>query len=208
MNIDQLNNIYLIYREKAACAVFFILFRRWRFISFTELRVNSQIRVPEVRVIDEAGNSLGVVTVNDAVRMAEERALDLVEISPAAKPPVCKLLNYGKYRYEQLKKDKESRKNQHVVVVKEVQIRPNIDKHDLGIKLNHALEFLEKGFKVKFVIRFRGREMEYKEQRGKEMLDQVFAHLANKGVMEGDPFREDKLIIFTMMPIKKIEKEK
>lgn len=196
----------MIYREKTACAVFFILFRRWRFISFTELRVNSQIRIPEIRVIDEAGNSLGVVSVNDAIRMAEERGLDLVEISPSAKPPVCKLLNYGKFRYEQLKKDKEARKNQHVVVVKEVQIRPNIDKHDLGIKLNHAVEFLDKGFKVKFVIRFRGREMEYKEQRGKEMLDQVFAHLANKGQMEGDPFKEDKLIIFTMMPIRKIEK--
>jgi len=185
------------------CRLFYFL-RRWRFISFTELRVNSQIRIPEIRVIDEAGNSLGVVTVNDAIRMAEERGLDLVEISPSAKPPVCKLLNYGKFRYEQLKKDKEAKKNQHMVVVKEVQIRPNIDKHDLGIKLNHALEFLEKGFKVKFVIRFRGREMEYKEQRGKEMLDQVFAHLANKGVMEGDPFKEDKLIIFTVMPIKKI----
>jgi len=144
-----------------------------------------------------------VVSVNDAIRMAEERNLDLVEISPSAKPPVCKLLNYGKFRYEQLKKDKEARKNQHVVVVKEVQIRPNIDKHDLGIKLNHAIEFLDKGFKVKFVIRFRGREMEYKEQRGSEMLDQVFKHLANKGQIEGDPFKEDKLIIFTMMPIKK-----
>ena len=173
-------------------------------ISFTELRVNSQIRVSEVRVIDETGNSLGVMTVNDAIKKAEERATDLVEISPAAKPPVCKLLNYGKYRYEQIKKDKEARKNQHVVVVKEIQSRPNIDKHDLGIKLEHALEFLEKGFKVKFVIRFRGRELEYKDIRGAEMLDQVFKHTAGKGQLEADPLKEERSIIFVMMPTKKV----
>jgi translation initiation factor IF-3 len=172
-------------------------------ISFTELRINSQIRVSEVRVIDEQGNSLGVMTVNDAIKKAEERATDLVEISPGAKPPVCKLLDYGKYRYAQLKKDKEAKKNQHVVVVKEIQIRPNIDKHDLQIKLDHANEFLDKGFKVKFVIRFRGRELEYKEQRGSEMLDVIYKHTAGKGQLEADLLREEKSIILVLMPTKK-----
>lgn len=172
-------------------------------ISFSELRINSQIRVSEIRVIDEQGNSLGVMTVNDAIKKAEEKGTDLVEISPSAKPPVCKLLDYGKYRYEQLKKDREAKKNQHVVVVKEIQVRPNIGKHDMQIKLNHANEFLDKGFKVKFVIRFRGRELEYKDIRGTELLDEIFKYTAGRGQLEGDPFKEDKLIIFVLVPTKK-----
>jgi translation initiation factor IF-3 len=181
----------------------FYFFKEVERISFTELRTNSQIRVSEVRVIDDQGNSLGVMSVPDAVKKAEEKGADLVEVSPNAKPPVCKILDYGKYRYEQLKKDKEAKKKQHVVVVKEVQVRPNIDKHDLGIKLEHANEFLIKGFKVKFVIRFRGREMEYKEQRGKEITDLIFKNVSLNGALEGEPFKEDKLIIFTIMPNKK-----
>lgn len=172
-------------------------------ISFQELRTNLQIRAKEIRVIDDKGVSLGIMKVPDAVKVAEERGMDLVEISPNAAPPVCKLLDYGKYRYEQIKKDKENKKKQHVIVIKEIQVRPNIDPHDLGIKLKHAEEFFEKQYKVKFVIRFRGREMEYKSKRGPEMTDKIVNTLSAIAELENPVVNEDKTIIFTMQPRKK-----
>lgn len=172
-------------------------------ISFQELRTNLQIRAKEIRVIDDKGVSLGIMKVPDAVKVAEERGFDLVEISPNAAPPVCKLLDYGKYRYEQIKKDKENKKKQHVIVIKEIQVRPNIDPHDLGIKLRHAEEFFAKGYKVKFVLRFRGREMEYKAKRGPEMTDKIINALSVNAELESQVVNEDKTIIFMMQPRKK-----
>lgn len=172
-------------------------------ISFTELRINEGIRVHELRVIDEKGVSLGILKKDEALRLANERGTDLVEISPNAKPPVAKLLDYGKFKYEQLKKDKVAKKNQQVIVVKEIQLRPNIDKHDLMIKNNHAVEFLEKGFKVKYVLKFRGRELEYKEEKSKMLIEEVMKALAEKGEMDGPLANEDRSVIFMMQPRKK-----
>ncbi|HPI02951.1 MAG TPA: translation initiation factor IF-3 [Candidatus Goldiibacteriota bacterium] len=180
----------------------FYHFRRCN-ISFTELKVNEQIRAFEMRVIEENGNSLGILKKDEALKLADSRNLDLVEISPNAKPPVCKLLDYGKFKYEQLKKDKVARKNQIIIVVKEVQFRPNIDKHDLGIKLTHAHEFLEKGFKVRFAIKFRGRELEYKEVKSKFLIDETMKALSDIGELENPPATEDRTIIFQMQPRKK-----
>lgn len=124
-------------------------------------------------------------------------------MSPNAKPPVCKLIDYGKYRYDQTKKEKLNKKKQHVIVVKEIQVRPNIDPHDLSIKLNHAMEFLDKGNKVRFSIRFRGREMEYKATRGPEMTGKIIKALAEKGEVETPPMSEEKELIFIIQPRKK-----
>jgi len=143
------------------------------------------------------------MAIQEAVRIADERGTDLVEISPNAAPPVCKLMDYGKFRYEQIKKDKVSKKKQHVIVVKEIQVRPNIDPHDLEIKLKHAVEFLKKEFKVKFVLRFRGRELEYKETRGKDLYDKLMNYVSADGDLENAPFKDERNIIFTVAPKKK-----
>ena len=127
------------------------------------MRINDDIRVREVRVIDENGQQLGIMATRDAVRIAEEHHLDLVEISPQARPPVCKILDYGKYRYEQQKREKEARKNQKVFEIKEVKLRPGIEDHDFGVKFKNAARFLQEGNKVKVTIMFRGRELSHPE---------------------------------------------
>ncbi len=126
-------------------------------------RVNEQIRVPKIRLIDENGEMIGVVTPSEGMRRAEEAGLDLVEVSPNAEPPVCKILDYGKYKYEMQKKANEARKKQKTVDVKEIKIRPGIEEHDYGVKLRNAQRFLEEGDKVKVTLRFRGREMAHQE---------------------------------------------
>ncbi len=127
------------------------------------VRVNGKIRAREVRVIDAEGGQLGVLTLGDAIAMARTRGVDLVEIAPNANPPVCKLIDYGKYRYEQAKKDKEAKKHQHANKVKEIQLSANIDPHDFSVKLQHAIDFLCEEMKVKVSLRFRGREMAHQE---------------------------------------------
>ncbi len=125
--------------------------------SFT--RINGKIRAREVRVIGVEGNQLGVIALNDALGLARQHGVDLVEIAATANPPVCRLVDFGKYRYEQAKKEKESKKHQHASMVKEIQLSPRIDPHDLGIKTGHAIDFLCEDMKVKVALRFRGREM-------------------------------------------------
>lgn len=132
-------------------------------IATKELQINEQIRDDEVRVIDDKGGQLGIMSARDAQKIADERDLDLVKISPAAKPPVCKIMDYGKYRFEQAKKEKEARKNQHVMEVKEIRLSLNIDVADFQTKAKHAAKFLQAGNKVKVSIRFRGREMGHPE---------------------------------------------
>lgn len=127
------------------------------------MRVNREIRAPRVRVIDRDGNQLGVLTLMDAIGRAEQVGLDLVEIAPTADPPVCKIIDFGKYRYQQTKKEKESKKSQHQVKVKEIKVKPSTDEHDLQTKLRHAREFIAKGNKVKITCMFRGREMAHPE---------------------------------------------
>jgi translation initiation factor IF-3 len=130
-------------------------------VSFT--RVNGKIRAREVRVIDSDKKQLGVLPLGDAINLARIQGVDLVEIAPNATPPVCRLVDFGKYRYEQAKQEKEARKHQHANKVKEVQLSPNIDPHDFGVKLQHAINFLCEDMKVKITLRFRGREMAHKE---------------------------------------------
>ncbi len=169
------------------------------------MRVNNAILAKEVRVVDENGNSMGVMETGNALKIADDKGLDLVEISPNANPPVCKLINYSKYKYEQIKKDKAAKKKQHTIVVKEIQIRPNINIHDLEIKLRHASDFLDKLYRVKFVIKFQGREgrLEYKETKGQEIYKKVIEYLAGKGELEKEPVREEQSITFLILPVKK-----
>ena len=123
------------------------------------MQINEDIRDREVRVVTDGGEQLGIMSAKEALRKAEERNLDLVKISPNAKPPVCKIMDYGKYRFEQSKREKENRKNQRVIEIKEIRLSLNIDTHDFETKVNHAHKFLKAGNKVKVSIRFRGREM-------------------------------------------------
>jgi translation initiation factor IF-3 len=134
------------------------------------LRINREIRAPRVRVIDKDGGQLGVLPIGDALIRAEQAGLDLIEIAPTAEPPVCKIIDYGKYRYQMTKKEKESKKSQHQVKVKEVKVKPNTDDHDLQVKLKHAREFISKGNKVRITCVFRGREILHPEFGEKVVL--------------------------------------
>lgn len=148
-----------------------------------KVRVNFEIRARQIRVIDEEGQQLGIMAPRDAMREAEERGLDLVEVAPKAAPPVCRIMDYGKYRYEQKRRARESRKHQHTVSVKEVKVRPKIDPHDLMHKTGHAREFLVDGNKVKVTVMFRGREMAHPEF-GKELLQKIIE--ATKDIATSD----------------------
>jgi translation initiation factor IF-3 len=139
-----------------------------------------------VRVIDEDGGQVGILSVREALAMAEERGLDLVEVAPNAVPPVCRLLDYGKFRYEQSKKEREAHKNQKQAEVKELRLRPKTDDHDLLVKQNQARKFLQSGDKVKFTVRFRGREMAYPDI-GREMLEQLADNLRDIALIEQRP---------------------
>ena len=145
--------------------------------------INEQIRDREVRVISEAGEQLGIMSAREAMKLAEEAQLDLVKVAPKAQPPVCKIIDYGKYKYELARKEKEARKKQKTVEVKEVRLSPNIDTNDLNTKVNNAKKFLTKGNKVKVTLRFRGREMAHVQQ-SKHILDDVAQMLADVAVVE------------------------
>ena len=145
--------------------------------------INGQIRDKEVRVIAENGDQLGVMPVKEAMKLAQEAELDLVKIAPKAQPPVCKIIDYGKYRYELARKEKEAKKKQKTVEVKEVRISPNIDTNDLNTKVNNAKKFIAKGNKVKVTLRFRGREMAHMQQ-SKHLLDDFAEMLAEVAVVE------------------------
>lgn len=134
--------------------------------------MNERIRAAQVRVIDEAGEQLGIMRPEDALKEAEARGLDLVEVAPNGQPPVCRLIDYGKYRYQQSKRQKEARKHQHTITVKEIKYRPKISDHDFDFKTNHVKEFLEQGNKVKLTIMFRGRELAHPEF-GRDLLARV-----------------------------------
>ena len=145
--------------------------------------INEQIRDKEIRLIGENGEQLGIMSARDAYKMAQEAELDLVKIAPTAKPPVCKIIDYGKYRYELARKEKEARKKQKVIDVKEVRLSPNIDTNDLNTKVGSARKFLEKGDKVKVTLRFRGREMAHMS-KSKYILDDFAESLADIAVVD------------------------
>jgi len=164
----------------------------WRcFIIKQELPINRQIREKEVQVISDTGEKLGVLSLDAALELAEEKNLDLVLVSPNASPVVCKLMNYGKYKFEQAKKEKESRKNQKTVELKEIRVTPNIGDHDFGFKSKNARAFLEAGNKVKFTVRFRGRELN-NVKAGETVLNKFVEDLADISTVEKKPFLEGK----------------
>ena len=145
--------------------------------------INEQIRDREIRLIGEDGEQLGIMSAREAMKIAQEAELDLVKIAPAAKPPVCKIIDYGKYKYEQARKEKEAKKKHKTVEVKEVRLSPNIDTNDLNTKINNAKKFISKGNKVKVTLRFRGREMAHVQQ-SKHILDDFAETLADVAVVE------------------------
>ncbi len=166
-----------------------------------QTRVNERIRIREVRLIDEEGNQVGVIPTFEALQMARDRGLDLVEVAPNAMPPVCRLMDYGKFRYEQSRKERESRKHQHVVELKEVRIRPKIDDHDLETKGRQAAKFLNAGDKVKVTVLFRGREMAHPDI-GKGLLDQMADFLRPHATVEQPPRMEGRTMTMFLNPLK------
>lgn len=164
-----------------------------------EVRINDAIRAPRVRLIDEEGEMLGIMPARAALEKALEAGLDLVEISPNADPPVCKILDYGKFRYQEQKKRAEARKKQKVIEIKELKLRPVIDDHDLAVKLKAANRFLDDGDKVKFTLRFRGREMAHQDL-GLKLLNRVKEALADKIKVEQEPKSEGRQIIMVVGP--------
>ncbi len=164
-----------------------------------ELRINEAIRVREVRLIDDAGNQKGIVPTIEALRMARELGLDLVEVAPQAQPPVCKLIDYGKYKFELEKKSRESRKHQKQVRIKEIRMQPKIDDHDLEFKTRHIREFLDEGNKVKVTIRFRGRELAHTEL-GRVVLDGILQRLGDDFVLERAAQMEGRTMSLLLNP--------
>jgi translation initiation factor IF-3 len=156
--------------------------------------INEQIRDREIRLIGEEGEQLGVMSARDAMNLAKEANLDLVKIAPTAKPPVCKIIDYGKYKYELARKDKEAKKKQKTTDVKEIRLSPNIDANDLNTKANQARKFIEKGDKVKVALRFRGREMAHMGM-GRQILEQFYQKLEDISVIEKAPKLEGRSMI-------------
>ncbi|HWC28685.1 MAG TPA: translation initiation factor IF-3 [Dehalococcoidia bacterium] len=164
-----------------------------------ELRINDRIRAREVLLIDGTGERLGVMPTTQALEMAREAELDLVEVAPTAVPPVCRLLDYGKFKYEQAKKERESRKSQHASVLREIRMRPKIDTHDLQMKARNAEKFLKSGDKVKVTVMFRGREMVHPEI-GRAILDRVAEQLKEVSVIEKPPNMEGRFLSAILAP--------
>ena len=171
--------------------------------TFTGPRTNDRIRVPEVRVIGAEGEMLGIMSTIDAKRLAREKTLDLVEVNPKAMPPVCKVMDYGKYKYEESKKKRQARKAQVHVELKEVKLRPKTDDHDLDFKLKHARRFLEEGNKVKITCRFRGREITHPET-AKRQLDYMMEECQDLGQMEQPPRMEGRTMTCIISPRQEI----
>lgn len=165
----------------------------------TNLRINEQIRVREVRLIDDKGEQKGIVPTLEALTMARELSLDLVEVAPTANPPACKILDYGKYRFEMEKKLRESKKKQKLQELKEIRMQPKIDDHDLDFKSKHVKEFLADGDKVKVTIRFRGRELAHTEL-GLVVLKDVLSKLGDDYVIEKQPAMEGRFMSMTLAP--------
>lgn len=164
-------------------------------------RVNRMIRIPKVLVVDEEGEQLGILDTNEALRIAEERGLDLVEVAPGARPPVCRIMDYGKFKYEQSKKARKARQSSHTVKVKTIQFRPKTDDHDYDFKKKHIVTFLEAGNKVKVVMRFRGREITHLDL-ALEFLDHLNEEIKEYGSPESRPQREGRQISFVIAPNK------
>jgi len=171
------------------------------------VRVNGKIRSREVRVIGVDGKQLGVLTLGEALTMARSNGVDLVEVAPNATPPVCRLVDYGKYRYEQAKRDKESKKHQHATKVKEVQLSPKIDPHDLGVKIGHAIDFLCEDMKVKVTLKFRGREMAHTEF-GFQVVEKFLTDISAYGHPDFEPKLNGRAINLMISPLPRNKRAK
>ena len=156
-----------------------------------ELPINGQIRAKEVQLIGDSGEKMGVLSFRDALALAEDKKLDLVLVAPNAKPPVCKIMNYGKYKFEQAKKEKEAKKKQKIAELKEIRITPNIEEHDFGFKAKNARKFLEDGNKVKITVKFRGRELN-NSKLGEEMLNKFVEELSDIANLDKAPKLEGR----------------
>ena len=165
------------------------------------IRTNERIRAREVRVIDDEGKQIGILQPFEALKMAREKNLDLVEVSPTAQPPVCRIMDFGKYLYEQEKKERAAKKHQKIITVKEVKFRINVDEHDYEFKKNHVLRFLEEGDKVKATIFFRGREMTH-TNLGRQILDRLIKDIGDKGIVEFRPRMEGNTLHAILAPKK------
>lgn len=172
---------FVLWKRKETCQCVFTFGKRCKTIS--EYFINDQIRDKEIRLIGQNGEQLGIMSAKDALAMAKEQELDLIKIAPTAKPPVCKLADFGKFRYEQLRREKEAKKKQKITEVKEVRLSPNIDDNDLNTKANQARKFLQHGDKVKATLKFRGREMAHMAT-GKEIIDAFAEKLADCAVID------------------------
>jgi len=171
-----------------------------RAIKEQRVRINEQIRISPVRLIDDEGEQVGIVSVEEARERAAAKGLDLVEVAPEARPPVCRLMDYGKFKYEAARKAREARKKQHNVQIKEVKFRPGIEDHDYDFKTRHARRFLEEGNKVKLTMMFRGRQMSHPEL-GLEVLQRVTEDLQDLGKVEMHPMREGRTMTMVLAPI-------
>lgn len=168
-------------------------------ISKDDLRVNEDIKAREIRLVSETGEQLGIMSPKEALRIAMEKGYDLVEVAPTAKPPVCKIMDLGRYKYEQSKRERETRKKQHVINVKEIKLRPNIEDNDFNTKVRSAIRFLNDGDKVKVTIMFRGREMSHPEL-GKALLDRVAEEVKEVGNVERDAKLEGRNMSMIISP--------
>lgn len=171
------------------------------------VRVNGKIRAREVRVIGEEGKQLGILSLGEALTLARGKGVDLVEIAPNATPPVCRLVDYGKFRYEQAKRDKESKKHQHATTVKEIQLRPRIDSHDFNIKVHHAIDFLCEDMKVKVALRFRGREIAHTDI-GFQVVGDFVARVGAYGHPDFEPKLNGRTIVLMVSPLPKNKRAK
>ena len=177
----------------------YLLFWRCVTISSKELQINDEIRDKELRIIDTDGSQLGIMSASEALDKAAEKNLDLVKISPMAKPPVCKIMDYGKYRFEQAKREKEARKKQKTVDVKELRLSPSIDTHDVQVKVKKANEFLKDGDKVKISIRFRGREIGHSKV-GMQIMEDFAKATEEFGTVDKQPKMEGKSLVMFLAP--------
>jgi len=184
--VDSLTIHFFVFRKRD------IFFKEG--ITISDLMINEQIRDREVRLIGSNGEQLGIMSARDAMKIAREAELDLVKIAPTAKPPVCKIIDYGKYKYEMSRKEKEARRKQKIIEIKEVRLSPNIDENDLNTKISAARKFLQKGDKVKVTLRFRGREMAH-VQKSKQILDVFAEKVADLAVVEKAPKLEGRQMI-------------
>ena len=192
-------NLAMRWIDRLLQSTFYFVRRCFNISSKNELMINEEIRDREVRVIDSDGSMLGVMPVKDAQKLAVTKNLDLVKIAPQAAPPVCKIMDYGKYMFELAKKEKEARKNQKIVSIKEVWIKPTIEDHDFGFKAKNAYKFLQDGDKVKVSVRFRGREMNY-TSLGEQVLNKFADAVAEVGIVERRPKLEGRSMIMILNP--------